>query len=222
MSDDPDDDPFESLDDPDDDPFSDLEGPTEEQESDDSGSEGLAGDAWAGEDAAESTPEPEEPFEIADEGAESDGMETGDEWESLGEGGSPEDATDSDDDLFTEMAGPEASAAAVDEDDPFLSLETPAEEFDGEWDRLSEAEQEVWDRLSQSDGEEITFDEKVYYEVSKHRFCEQCEHFSPPPEVNCTNKGTEIVEFLDMETVRVVNCPIVAEYRQLGDEETPD
>jgi hypothetical protein len=217
MSDDSeDDDPFASLDDPaDDDPFSDLEGPTEDRESDDDGSKQLAGDAWAGEDAAESTPGDDEPWEVVDEGDEADGSGSEDEWESLGEGGSPETPSEPDDDLFKKMAGPEASTATVDEDDPFASMETPDEESGG--DRLSEAD-EVWERLSQSDGEEISFEEKEYFEVSKHKFCEQCEHFSPPPEVNCTNQGTEIVEFLDMETVRLVNCPVVAEYRQLGDE----
>jgi uncharacterized OB-fold protein len=54
-------------------------------------------------------------------------------------------------------------------------------------------------------------------EVSKHSYCERCEHFSTPPGVTCTNEGTEILEFMDMETVRVINCPIVEERRALED-----
>jgi len=52
--------------------------------------------------------------------------------------------------------------------------------------------------------------------VSKHAFCETCEHFSGPPEIECGHGGTEILAFVDMETVRVSNCPIVAERRRLG------
>jgi hypothetical protein len=57
--------------------------------------------------------------------------------------------------------------------------------------------------------------ERTYAEVSKHRFCEQCEFFSDPPDVACTHEGTEILEFLDNETVRLVDCPVVAERKQL-------
>jgi len=77
---------------------------------------------------------------------------------------------------------------------------------------------EVWDRLTgepepatqPEDGEDDIVD------VSKHSFCEGCEHFSAPPDVHCTHEGTEILEFTDIETVRVANCPIVAERRELG------
>lgn len=51
--------------------------------------------------------------------------------------------------------------------------------------------------------------------VSKHEYCERCRFFSGPPEINCTHDGTEIVDFGDMETVRVSNCPIVAERQGL-------
>lgn len=49
--------------------------------------------------------------------------------------------------------------------------------------------------------------------VSKQRFCEGCEYFSPPPNVACTNPGTEIVELVDNEHYRVSDCPVVAERR---------
>ncbi len=75
----------------------------------------------------------------------------------------------------------------------------------------------VWQTLASAEAEgSVTKDrERTFAEVSKHSYCEQCEHFSPPPEVACGHEGTEIVEFLDMETVRLVDCPVVAERRRL-------
>jgi hypothetical protein len=61
--------------------------------------------------------------------------------------------------------------------------------------------------------------ERVFSEVDKHRYCEACKWFSSPPEVHCTHGGTEILEFLDMDTVRVVDCPVVEERKQLGERE---
>jgi len=55
-------------------------------------------------------------------------------------------------------------------------------------------------------------------QVSKHSYCEQCEFFSEPPAVECHHEGTEIVEFPDVETVCVVDCPVVAERRAAGRE----
>jgi len=78
---------------------------------------------------------------------------------------------------------------------------------------------EVWERLT-GEGEAARVDpadeDEDVVEVSKHAFCEGCEHFSPPPNVHCTHQGTEILEFTDLETVRVVDCPVVAERRELG------
>ncbi|WP_247009837.1 hypothetical protein [Halorientalis litorea] len=98
-----------------------------------------------------------------------------------------------------------------DEDDPFEAFESAGvEEIDPD---------AVWDSLA--DGADGDAEEQVFSEVSKHRFCERCEHFTGPPEVNCTYEGAAIVEFLDMETVRLLDCPIVAEQRALeGDEST--
>jgi len=77
---------------------------------------------------------------------------------------------------------------------------------------------EVWDRLTgepESDTAPADGEDDVV-EVSKHSFCEGCEHFSAPPDVHCTHEGTEILEFTDVETVRVANCPVVVERRELG------
>jgi hypothetical protein len=53
--------------------------------------------------------------------------------------------------------------------------------------------------------------------VSKHEFCEGCPHFTAPPDIECTHEGTSILEFLDPDEVRVKNCPIVRERRELGE-----
>jgi hypothetical protein len=97
-------------------------------------------------------------------------------------------------------------------DDPFDSFESvDVDEVDPD---------EVWANLSSLEDATEEFDGKVYYEVSKHRFCERCEYFSGPPEATCTFEGADIVEFVDMETVRLVNCPIVAEQEELGEDVT--
>lgn len=79
----------------------------------------------------------------------------------------------------------------------------------------------VWQELASADSSTATGEEfeRTFADVSKHSYCEQCEHFSSPPEIACTHEGTDIVEFLDMETVRVVDCPIVAERRELERDE---
>ncbi len=52
--------------------------------------------------------------------------------------------------------------------------------------------------------------------VPKRKYCERCEHFADPPNATCTNDGTEILELVDMDHFRVVNCPVVAERRKIG------
>ncbi|WP_436923481.1 hypothetical protein [Halosimplex amylolyticum] len=64
-----------------------------------------------------------------------------------------------------------------------------------------------------------TGDEDDVVDVSKHAYCEGCEHFSPPPDVTCSHEGTEILAFVDVDSVRVANCPVVAERRDLEDHE---
>lgn len=97
--------------------------------------------------------------------------------------------------------------------DPFQGLEDAFSEVDVE----GLDPDAVWEELTsaQSRGSISDSSKRTYAEVSKHAYCEGCEHFSKPPDVHCTNEGTEIVEFLDTETVRVVDCPVVTERAQL-------
>jgi hypothetical protein len=57
--------------------------------------------------------------------------------------------------------------------------------------------------------------------VSKAQFCQKCEHFSDPPEVACSNSGTEIVELVGVDRFKVRNCPVV-ENRARAETVLPD
>ena len=78
----------------------------------------------------------------------------------------------------------------------------------------------VWSSIDEDDasefgavGEVVEAGERTYV-VSKRNFCERCRHFSGPPDVHCTHDGTEIREFVDMDHVRLYDCPIVEERGQ--------
>ncbi len=119
----------------------------------------------------------------------------------------PRDDSEPEDDAFSDVGNREG--------DPFDSFEDTFEEMDV--DKLDP--DTIWQDLAsaESRGSVGSARQRTYAEVSKHSYCEQCEHFSPPPNVSCGHEGTDIVEFLDMETVRVVDCPIVTEREELED-----
>lgn len=71
---------------------------------------------------------------------------------------------------------------------------------------------------SRAGGESIEAGQRTVV-VSKRNFCERCRFFSEPPGVHCTHEGTEIREFVDMDHVRLYDCPIVEE--RAGGEERP-
>lgn len=84
----------------------------------------------------------------------------------------------------------------------------------------SVASEAVWENLdsSRSDRDSTIDDgEGAEHVVSKRWYCERCEYFSDPPDVSCSHEGTQIIEFVDTEAVRVRNCPIVKEREALGD-----
>jgi len=201
-------DPFESLDvdDREGDPFEDLGPPPDE----------TAGD---GSETAQPDDEP-------GAGAPSQSTDRSDEEPTPDLFGDPESAPD-------DGSGAERDSAAGGEpfdegvqsptDDPFAGMDQRETDPFGEGESVFESVEvgdvdpdEVWDQLGADDTESAP---TRHAEVSKHRYCEQCEHFSPPPDARCTHEGTEIIEFLDMETVRLRNCPVVAEKRELGEEE---
>jgi len=77
-------------------------------------------------------------------------------------------------------------------------------------------EQEVWTQIGDDEppapepGREVV--------VPKIGYCERCEFFADPPEMGCTRAGTTIVELVDREHVRVVDCPVVEEREALGED----
>jgi len=130
------------------------------------------------------------------------------------------------DDAFSLDPGREDSVAS-DPDTPFQELQSDVGEGSGDtdFDRLfeemfTEAEtdgldgESVWEELEGAGVEEASGEEHI---VPTREFCARCEHVADPPEVRCTYEGSEIVEFVDEETVRVRNCPIVARRLEIGE-----
>ena len=216
MSDDESEDPFESMEDREGDPFEQLGGPddTEAPPAGDEMSPSDVVDASPAEDAAS----PSEASEDSDPAFEEEFIEK-DAVSVSGEGvpdaaGGPESF---DSDPFGEMETPEDDPfqnMGGGDGDPFGSAESAFEAVDVE--ELDD--EELWEAIDSEDETPIA-DERRYSEVSKHRFCEQCEFFAEPPASHCNHDEASIMEFLDMDKVRVVNCPIVAEQRRIENEE---
>jgi hypothetical protein len=132
-----------------------------------------------------------------------------------------------DDPMTEEMPDPrEGSPADVDpvadEDDDMLETDEeadPFEEMEGAFEEMDVEDvqpDEVWTDVADAEQRSVSAGtERTYAEVAKSEFCENCEYFSSPPDAHCEHEGTEIIEFTDMQHVRVVDCPIVAERRGL-------
>ena len=119
----------------------------------------------------------------------------------------------------TDRDGP--ATDGVDGDAPLSSL---ASSLDERRDRRTERDDElfdeeavteidtdvVWERLDETEPtgtpDGASSDVRV---IEKRQYCEQCPHFSTPPDVECGHDGTEILELVDMEQFRVVDCPKV-------------
>lgn len=114
-------------------------------------------------------------------------------------------------------------------EDPFIQMDV--EEIDEEdvWAEITS--DEASSESEPADGAEIPEEsaaaasavaEEDETIVEKSSYCQQCEFFSEPPEVACTNPGTEIVELIDTERFRVRNCPIVRQRRGTTEEVLED
>ena len=172
-------------------------------------------------------------------GLDGDGLTDADDPEDLGLGRSADaaDRTDpapaaADGDPFAELdAGAadgdpfaELDADAADGSDPFESMAVDDVGDEDVWDALDEetavgADAEAFDdgdeagattdastRFPGAAGPQEAGDERV---IDKRSYCQQCPHFTEPPETACTHEGTEIVESVDFSQFRVRNCPIV-------------
>jgi hypothetical protein len=168
-----------------------------------------------------------DPFDRLDEGRTAPGDAEGDDRQETDE--EPSSGTGPLDGSESRTGGPEGPLSGRIEDaepgQPSFSegegrRGDPFDNFDDAFDReeIDRVDPDtVWEELesAQAGGSLAETPERTYAEVSKHSYCEQCEHFSAPPEIRCGHEGTQIVEFLDMETVRVVDCPVVAERKEL-------
>ena len=128
----------------------------------------------------------------------------------------PEDATSGtsepgDDPMLPDQSTDEDAAADVGE--AFEDMAVDDVEADEVWSDVADEEQTPG-KTDETTPEESAVETEVA-EVSKHEYCESCEYFSEAPEIHCTHDGTEILDFVDMEHVRLSNCPIVAERRGL-------
>lgn len=74
----------------------------------------------------------------------------------------------------------------------------------------------VWEQLEDEAGGPGDFaqagEERV---VEKQSYCQRCRYFAEPPEVGCHHEGTEILELVDVDHFRVVDCPVVRERERL-------
>lgn len=67
---------------------------------------------------------------------------------------------------------------------------------------------DVWEEIRTETSEAVAESGEEHI-VPTRSFCAQCEHVDTPPKLRCTYDGSEIVEFVDKDHVRVRNCPIV-------------
>jgi hypothetical protein len=112
--------------------------------------------------------------------------------------------------LWRQVAGEDAAEQVVDDASPTdTAAATPTIEDSAE---VSESSPPPVPGTQSSDDEGADRAERV---VEKRSYCQGCEYFSAPPEVHCTHQGTEILEAVDMEHFRVVDCPVVAEDEEL-------
>jgi hypothetical protein len=128
------------------------------------------------------------------------------------------DVSGDQDPLATPDAGDEGSELAGPEmDEAFDDMAVDDVETDEVWSDVTEADEEK-NLPAETEPADQRVDGSSIAEVSKHDYCEGCEYFSEAPEIHCTHDGTEILDFLDMETVRLSDCPIVAEREGLEGE----
>lgn len=74
----------------------------------------------------------------------------------------------------------------------------------------------VWEELEADSDEPLGGTDAGVRTIPKAVYCQQCEYFEEPPAMACTHEGTDILELVDMEHLKVQNCPIIARDEELG------
>lgn len=166
------------------------------------------GETGSSDEQADRDPPSAEPFELD---ADLDPDHQGDEQPATGEASTETSAEGS-----TNADAPLGSLAAsvdqrrnrdADRPDDGLFDEEPVPEIDTDV---------VWEQLDEDEPPELPDDAAGDVRVvAKRSYCEQCPYFSEPPDVQCSHEGTEILELVDMEHFRVVDCPKVREDERL-------
>ncbi|ELZ33578.1 hypothetical protein [Halorubrum tebenquichense] len=167
--------------------------------------------------------DPDDPFAaLGDEGVD-DGGSDASSRANVDSDADPEPGAPADD-PFAELDADSGDAAG--EGDPFESMDVGDVGEEDVWDALDEETSvgggaaefdagvagggEAGDAATQSGGPgprgAAAGDERV---IDKRSYCQQCPHFSEPPETACTHEGTEIVESVDFSRFRVRNCPMI-------------
>jgi hypothetical protein len=140
-----------------------------------------------------------------------------------GDAGDP--TTDPDTHETDGAAASSVGGEAGERDDPFdeLGPSTGDADLDEAFERMDVGElsdEDVWKSLDEDDGLAAPgaagFDSAgpfggadVDRVISKQAYCQQCPHFSAPPEATCTHDGTTILEAIGFDEFRVRNCPMV-------------
>ncbi|PSP53733.1 hypothetical protein BRC67_01020 [Halobacteriales archaeon QH_3_68_24] len=102
-------------------------------------------------------------------------------------------------------------------DGPFQQVDVDSVDPDAVWARFTEGADPAEATEASLGGEEVPEDAPDVVTVPKGRFCQTCPHFSAPPEAACDHEGTELRTFVGTDGVRVSNCPVVRERRELGE-----
>jgi hypothetical protein len=162
-----------------------------------------------------------------------------DPFAELGEGVGADDAPDRDAPDPRPDGAPEAGRSDPFDElgPPDTRGGDPVSEATGDWDDEGDlddafeqmdvagsAEEDVWEALDADvEGDGLVSDAglgaatavrgegDVEHVVAKRTYCQQCPHFTAPPEVACSHEGTTIVEAVGFDEFRVRNCPMISE-----------
>jgi hypothetical protein len=166
----------------------------------------------------------EEPLDEGD--AESSRIPVAEEIQELSTNGNPnsddrtnrQDSSDVDEQLDPFESEQYADREGDPFDDLFQEIDTEAIDKEQVWEQLTtEQGSAATERRGDTAFDNIATDElEETVTVPKSSFCQSCEYFEEPPEVQCTHSGTKIIEFVGMENVRVHNCPVVQQEREIG------
>ena len=115
------------------------------------------------------------------------------------------DGADDGTDPFAELdASPDPDAPPGSDGDPFERMAVDEVDMDDVWDALD-------DDLPPVSGDESGPDTRSDDIVDKRTYCQRCPHFAEPPETACTLEGTDIVEVIGFDELRLRGCPMVSE-----------